>query len=230
MYIATMSFINKNTLSLHYNFNFMRKKIFILLITSLLCLGCFAQSATKNHLELGFQFYGLPISEMNFPMGGMLKIGYDIVSNKKNLIFSIQPYIGGGLFAEKVLKERGTDYDFKYKYNIGTWEIGISPKLYYPLIEDDLYIYLANEFSFINMYARTWDNDKAPVRHSDKFMNFYYTCKIGILVKSWKQNAAFWIGYTTIDLAKTINKNRPHEVSPYRNEKPGICFGASLCW
>lgn len=77
----------------------MRKHIFILLITSFsfLCLEGVAQSATKNSLELGFQFYGLPIPDMELPMGAMFKIGYDIVPYKKNLIFSIQPYVGGGL-------------------------------------------------------------------------------------------------------------------------------------
>lgn len=208
----------------------MRKNIFILLITSLFCLEGVAQNTTKNSLELGFQFYGLPIPDMELPMGAMFKIGYDIVPYKKNLVFSIQPYVGGGLFAQKALKGRETDYDFKYKYNMGAWELGIAPKLYYPLAEDELYVYLANEFSFINMYARTWDNDKTLVRRSNNYMDFYYTCKIGVLVKSWKQNAAFWIGYTTLDLAETINKNRPREISAYRNEKPGICFGASLCW
>ena len=201
-----------------------------MLITSLLCLECFAEDVTKNYLEVGFQFYGLPISDMEFPMGGMFKIGYDIVPYKRNLVLSIQPYVGGGFLGQKDLKGGGTDYDFNYKYNMGVWEIGIAPKLYYPLAEDELYVYLANEFSFINMYARTWDDDKAPVRPSNNFMDFYYTCKIGVLVKSWKQNVAFWIGYTTIDLAKTINKNRPREISAYRNEKPGICFGVSLCW
>ncbi|GAE21054.1 hypothetical protein JCM10003_456 [Bacteroides pyogenes JCM 10003] len=48
-------------------------------------------------MELGFQFYGLPIPDMELPMGAMFKIGYDIVPYKKNLIFSIQPYVGGGL-------------------------------------------------------------------------------------------------------------------------------------
>ncbi len=208
----------------------MRKNIFILLITSLFCLEGVAQNTTKNSLELGFQFYGLPIPDIELPMGTMFRIGYDIVPYKKNLVFSIQPYVGGGLFAQKALKGRETDYDFKYKYNMGAWELGITPKLYYPLAEDELYVYLANEFSFINMYARTWDNDKTLVRRSNNYMDFYYTCKIGVLVKSWKQNAAFWIGYTTLDLAETINKNRPREISAYRNEKPGICFGASLYW
>lgn len=208
----------------------MRKNIFILLLTSLFYLEGFAQSATKNSLELGFQFYGLPIPDMELPMGAMLKIGYDIVPYKKKLIFSIQPYVGGGLFAQKNLKGGGTDYDFKYKYNIGAWELGVAPKLYYPLAEDELYIYLANEFSFINVYARTWDNDKTPVRRSNNYMSFYYSCKIGVLVKSWKQNVVFWVGYTTLDLAETVNKNRPCEIFAYRNEKPGICFGASLCW
>lgn len=208
----------------------MRKNIFILFVTFLLCSDGFAQDATKNYWEFGFQFYGLPVPDMELPMGGMFKVGYDIVPYKKNLIVSIQPYIGGGLFAQKKLKGGDNDYDFEYKYNMGVWEIGISPKLYYPLSEDECYVYLANEFSFINMYVRTWDNDKAPVRRSNNYMDFYYTCKIGLLVKSWKQNVAFWIGYTTIDLAKTVNKNKPREISSYRNEKPNICFGASLCW
>lgn len=208
----------------------MRKTLTILFIAFLLCAEGSAQNATKNYWELGFQFCGLPVPDMELPMGGMFKIGYDIAPYKKNLIFSIQPYVGGGLFAQKVVKGGGTDYDFKYKYNMGVWDLGIAPKLYFPLAEDELYVYLANEFSFINLYARTWDNDKASVRRSNNYMDFYYTCKIGVLVKSWKQNAAFWIGYTTIDLAKTVNKNRPREISAYRNEKPGICFGASLCW
>src|SRR3712207_8899194 len=69
----------------NHNFKYMRKNIFILLITSFLCLEGVAQSATKNSLEFGFQFYGLPIPDMELPMGAMFKIGYDIVPYKKNL-------------------------------------------------------------------------------------------------------------------------------------------------
>lgn len=113
---------------------------------------------------------------------------------------------------------------------MGAWEIGLTPKVYYPIIEDELYCYIANEFSFINLYANIWDSDKAASRRTNSYMNFYYTCKIGVLVKTWKQNMAFWVGYTTIDFANTINKNRPNHVSAYNNEKTGICFGASLYW
>lgn len=209
----------------------MRKSIWVWLIASLFCVEGVAQSsAAKNAWEFGFQYYGLPASDTDgFPLGAMIRVSYDIVPYKKSLIFSIQPYVGGGLFAQKV-SQGVTEYEFKYKYNMGAWEVGVAPKLYYPLVEDDLYVYLANEFSFVNMYARTWDNDKAPARRSNNYMDFYYTCKIGVLVKNWKQNAAFWIGYTTLDLAKTVNKNRPREISPYKNERPGICLGASLCW
>lgn len=207
----------------------MKKNIFALFIAFFLCLMCYAQDAAKNYWEFGFQFYGLPVPDIGSPMGGILKIDYDVVPYKKKLIVSVQPYIGGGLFAQTDFKG-STDYGFDYKYNMGVWEIGIAPKLYYSLVKDELYMYLANEFSFINMYTRTWDNDKAPVRYSNNFMDFYYTCKIGLLIKAWKQNVSFWIGYTTLDLAKAVNKNRPLEISPYKNEKPGICFGASLCW
>lgn len=204
----------------------MKKIILTLFILVLLHLQVAAQNITNNSIELGFQFYGLPISDIRAPMGGIVKLGYDIVSFKKQLIVSIQPYVGGGLFAYKNMKD--TDYNFKYKYTIGVWEIGITPKLHYPIIEDELYLYLANDISFINMYAKIWDNDKVQSRQSSSYMSFYNTCKVGLVVKKWKRNMGFWIGYTTIDFAHIINKNRTQGLSAYGNEKPGICFGASV--
>ncbi len=208
----------------------MKKSVLTLIGLLFVCLQGFAQNTTKNSVEFGLQFCGLPISDMNIPIGCMATVGYDFVPYKKNLIFSLQPHVGGGLFAYKQTNGTGSEYDFKYKYNIGAWEVGLTPKLYYPIVEDELYCYLANEFNFINLYARVWDSDKAGSRRSNKYMNFYYTCKIGVLVKTWKQNMAFWVGYTTLDFANTINKNRPHGISAYHNEKPGICFGASFYW
>lgn len=208
----------------------MKKSVLILVSLLFAYLQGFTQNTPKNSVELGLLFYGLPVPDINIPMGAMVKVGYDFIPYKKKLVFSLQPHIGGGVFAYKKTNGTGSEYDFGYKYNMGAWEIGVTPKLYYPIVEDELYCYIANEFSFINLYTKTWDNDKAPSRQSNSYMNFYYTCKIGVLVKTWKQNMAFWIGYTTIDFANTINKNRANEVSAYHNEEPGICFGASLYW
>lgn len=212
------------------NYLNMKKNVLTLFCLLFVCLQGFTQNTIKNSIELGLQLYGLPIPDINIPMGSMVKLGYDIVPYKKKLIFSLQPHLGGGLFAYKKTNGTDSEYDFGYKYNMGAWEVGLTPKLYYPVVEDELYCYIANEFSFINLYTKTWDNDKAISRASNSYMNFYYTCKIGVLVKTWKQNMAFWAGYTTIDFANTINKNRPNDVSAYHNEKPGICFGASLYW
>lgn len=93
------------------------KNTFVLLITLILWLECHAQNATKNYWEFGYQVYGFPVPDMDTPLGIILKAGYDIVPYKKKLIVSVQPYIGGGLFAQT--NSQGiTDYDFNYKYNI----------------------------------------------------------------------------------------------------------------
>ena len=93
------------------------KNTFALLVTLILWLECHAQNATKNYWEFGYQVYGLPVPDMDTPLGIILKAGYDIVPYKKKLIVSVQFYIGGGLFAQT--NSQGiTDYDFNYKYNI----------------------------------------------------------------------------------------------------------------
>lgn len=208
----------------------MKKKISILVSILFVSIHAFTQNTTKKSFEFGFKIYGLPLPDMNTPMGAMATIGYDFILYQKKQIFSLQPHVGGGVFANK--KGGGTlsEYSFRYKYNMGAWEIGLTPKLCHPIIDDEMYAYIANEFSFINLHTKTWDNGKAQSRQSNSYMNFYYTCKIGILIKMRKQNIALWGGYTTIDFSNAINKNRPKWVSAYRNEQPGICFGTSFYW
>lgn len=128
----------------------MKKSVLILVSLLFAYLQGFTQNTPKNSVELGLQFYGLPVPDINIPMGAMVKVGYDFIPYKKKLVFSLQPHIGGGVFAYKKTNGTGSEYDFGYKYNMGAWEIGVTPKLYYPIVEDELYCYIANEFSFIN--------------------------------------------------------------------------------
>lgn len=96
----------------------MKKYVFTLIGLLFVCLQGFTQRATKNSVELGLQFYGLPIPDINIPMGAMVKVGYDFVPYKEKLIFSLQPHIGGGLFAYKKTNGTDSEYDFGYKYKV----------------------------------------------------------------------------------------------------------------
>lgn len=80
------------------------KNTFALLVTLILWLECHAQNATKNYWEFGYQVYGLPVPDMDTPLGIILKAGYDIVPYKKKLIVSVQPYIGAVFLLRQILK------------------------------------------------------------------------------------------------------------------------------
>ncbi|WP_321437722.1 hypothetical protein [uncultured Bacteroides sp.] len=201
------------------------KKKYIIVIFVMLFTNSYSQEIeNKNKLAANFQFYGLPIENSGWPTGFIVSLGYDIVPYRKELIFSIEPRIGGGAFANK--ETEGIEENTVYRYDMQCYTMGVAPKVYLSLNSDnDAYLYLENDFSFLNSFTKIQDYNTTSTRKEYDYFHFYYSCKLGALIRYPKTNLSCWVGYTTLDFKNMLNRHLPRDRKRFSGEAVGSCLG-----
>ncbi|WP_321519031.1 hypothetical protein [uncultured Bacteroides sp.] len=204
------------------------KNICLFIILILFFTSSYSQETNnKNSYTFNIQCYGIPMENMDLPLGVIFNLGYDIIPNKKQHVFSIEPRIGGGVFGNKV--NDGIPETQLYQYSIGCLYAGIAPKVYLDLnlnSDNKVFLYLENEFSFLNTFAKIEDYHISTARNVNDFLHFYYSCKLGLSYPLFKKKeSTIWAGYTTLDFSNMLNKNIPRDRHHFGGEYLGFCFG-----
>lgn len=197
------------------------------LIVFLLCSLPFYSQETVNrrHFNLRAEFLSIPIEEIGIG-GVLLSIGYDIVPFPKKKFFSIEPRIAGGGLGG--FKREGVDNRTVYKYVGGCYSLGMVPKFYLPLFEDEIDLFLENDFSFMSSFINIHDYYVEQGRTEKDLFRFYYTCRAGALFYLKKADVSCWLGFTTLDLTKPLNRNLPLGRQRFPEQRPWVCFGVGV--
>lgn len=192
---------------------------FFVIISLFIISSSFSQNNEgRNHLIIGMDF-GFNGFEDNDAYNANVNAGYEI--NIRKLPFlTIDPYIGGGFIQKKV--RTSIDEILISKYDIKYYTFGIAPKLQLSNPDKDFYIFLENELSFMNAFAKIEDKHTDRIRKNNQYFNFYYSPKVGFILAQNKIKWGFWGGLSTLSLNNLLNNKLPSAQRTYSGE--GIIY------
>ena len=202
----------------------MKRLILLISIITVLSIDGYTQSATtkKNYFMIGMDV-GISDFDDNSILDVNFNAGYEI--NFRNLPFlTIDPIIGAGFIKKK--EETPYDYVLLSRYNISFFTFGVAPKLQISNPDRDFFVYLENEFSFWNGFAKIEDEGYDQIRKNQQYFNFYYSPKIGCALALNNAKLSIWVGLSTLNVTKIINHNR-HAGQEKYGDQP-IPFRAGL--
>lgn len=229
-----ITFVWINDYSLKSNQTFLTdvfyEKAFLSVILIIFFTNCYSQKdQNKNSFNLSIQAFGIPTQDIHEPGGCIVDLGYDIIPNHRQHVFSLEPRIGGGFMGNSLDNEFGTHI---FKYTVTCIHFGIAPKVYLNLNMTDSdkssFLYLENEFSLLNTYASINDYHVSTTRKENEYLHFFYSCKLGVSFPVIAKATDLWIGYTTLDFTRMLNKNIPQNRDHFAGEYLGACFGMSF--
>ena len=201
-------------------------KYLILLIYTLTIISIDVYSQTtstkKNYFMIGMDV-GISDFDDNSILDVNFNAGYEI--NFRQLPFlTIDPIIGAGFIKKK--EETPYDYILLSRYNITFFTFGIAPKLQISNPDRDFFVYLENELSFWNGFAKIEDEGYDKVRKNQQYFNFYYIPKIGFALALDNAKLSIWVGLSTLNITKIVNHNRHYGQEKYGDQP--IPFRAGL--
>ena len=202
----------------------MKRLILLISILTVLSIDGYTQSTSKkkNYFMIGMDV-GISDFDDNSILDVNFNAGYEI--NFRQLPFlTIDPIIGAGFIKKK--EETPYDYILLSRYNITFFTFGIAPKLQISNPDRDFFVYLENELSFWNGFAKIEDEGYDKVRKNQQYFNFYYSPKIGFALALDNAKLSIWVGLSTLNITKIVNHNRHYGQEKYGDQP--IPFRAGL--
>lgn len=195
-------------------------------ILLLLSLSSYSQETVgRRHFNFRVEFMGVPVEDTG-PFGLLLSAGYDFSPFPKKSFFSIEPRIAGGALGGK--KHEGILDEQVYKYIGGCYSLGVIPKFYIPLFEDEIDLFLENEFSFMSTFLTIYDYNVKTGRGEKNLFSFYYSCRAGALFHLKKADVSCWLGFTTLNITEILNRNLPVGRHRFSEQRPWISYGVGI--
>lgn len=200
-----------------------------LLCVILLCFSTLVYSAqpVKGDFIFGLDaMFGLNGNKNRKLAGVVAHVGYDMYTPKIHYL-SIEPKVGAGFFGGSLV-DNFTEISLS-DYKISCFTCAISPKLNLPLNPDNTaFLFLENEFAFSALSASILDKDVKNRRNSGEWQ-FHYALKLGLAINiGHSQRLALWVGGSTLDFDRVLNKNIPTGRKHYTGEEPSYSAGISI--
>ena len=176
----------------------------------------------KNYFMVGMDI-GVSDFDDNSILNRNVNMGDEIGFRKLTFII-IEPISGAGYIKKTV--ETPINFVLLSRYKISYFTFGVAPKLQIGNPDKDFFVYLENEFSFWNGFARIEDEGYSQIRKNHQYFNFYYSPKIGFTVAINNAKLSIWAGLSTLNVTKIINHNRHYGQEKYGDQS--IPFRAGL--